>query len=109
MARYGVWFYGIHVSRPTLFMQLQNPVFADHDVQCRAGLIFFLSIPTTAGRLCMLTESDESISIRERCRSLQMYSNSLYTTCRAGSAGTLQWTPNADTPDTVYYQVGRDF
>ena len=94
-----------------LYHAVGKSSFSDHRVvQCRAGLIdVFFSIPTTAGRLCMLTESDESISIRERCRSLQMYTDSLSTTCRAGSPGTLQWTPNADTPDTVYYQVGRDY
>ena len=56
----------------------------------------------------MLTEDDESASILERCGPMKMYIDSLSTDCASGSAGMLQWTPDATTPNTLYYQVGRD-
>ncbi len=57
------------------------------------------------GRLCMLTESEEAIQVRERCGNLDDYLGNLNTSCREGQPGSIVWTPDENTPSLVYYQV----
>lgn len=62
--------------------------------------------PIPVGRLCMSEETTDSIRIRERCGNLTEYMSSLETTCQQGSSvGVLEWTPDENTPDEVFYQV----
>ncbi len=59
------------------------------------------------GQLCQLTETVASENTRESCSSLQDYLDTLNTPseCATAQPGTLVWTPDDTTPDTVYYQV----
>ena len=48
----------------------------------------------------------------ETYNSFQQYADTLELECTGGAAGklegtpgTIEWTPDTDTPDTVYYQV----
>ena len=52
-------------------------------------------------------ETSSSENIRESCNSLKEYISTLETpgSCQTGQPGKLVWTPNENTPDTVYYQV----
>ncbi|XP_064399010.1 mucin-2-like isoform X2 [Halichondria panicea] len=59
---------------------------------------------TAAGRLCACTEGAEAARVRESCGSRQDYEESLECSCRDGEPAILIWTPDADTPDIVYYQ-----
>lgn len=61
--------------------------------------------PTTAGRLCAWISphgSDRRKS--DNFHSFIQYRSSLNYTCEEGKAAILSWTPNASTPDVVYYQ-----
>ena len=60
---------------------------------------------TLVGPLCELSETGESESIRQTCKSYEEYISSLNSTCQAGEPGRLIWTPDDDTPNLVYYQV----
>ena len=61
-----------------------------------------------AGRHCQYVETASSANVATECSStLQDYQNSLRVSCQgsASEAANLTWTPNENTPDTVYYQV----
>ena len=69
--------------------------------------------PTSAGRLCAWriknqTDEDNFFDKRRadtnRYQNFIQYRNSLNFQCETGNAALLQWTPNASTPDIVYYQ-----
>ena len=68
--------------------------------------------PTSAGRLCAWrlpnTTQDEAFDKRRsdtgRYANFVQYRNHLNFHCENGNAALLQWTPNASTPDIVYYQ-----
>ncbi|KAI2795561.1 hypothetical protein BLOT_016681, partial [Blomia tropicalis] len=76
--------------------------------------------PTTAGRLCawrainsigMANEDnsdkkyfDKRRADTNRYQNFIQYRNALDYQCEPGNAALLQWTPNASTPDIVYYQ-----
>ena len=63
----------------------------------------------SAGRLCEHIETEESAAVAEDCNSeLQEYLDTLNVTCEGNetSAAILTWTPDENTPDIVYYQVG---
>ena len=60
----------------------------------------------SVGPLCIYEEGANSASTREDCSStFTDYFRTLQQECRAGQPGVLQWTPDKNTPDTVYYQV----
>lgn len=75
--------------------------------------------PTSAGRLCAwqipnrteVAEAngkskyfDKRRADTNRYSNFIQYRNALSYHCEAGNAALLQWTPNASTPDVVYYQ-----
>ena len=79
--------------------------------------------PTGTGRLCEWKEdpsepaelsryyffvadswSSSIISYSIFCRSFGAYQRTLSLQCQKGQPGILQWTPDRNTPDTVYYQ-----
>jgi hypothetical protein len=61
--------------------------------------------PTAAGRLCLWSYSqDHDPRKADKFISFTQFRSSLNYTCERGSASLLQWTPNASTPDIVYYQ-----
>ena len=54
----------------------------------------------------MYEEGPSSASTREDCSTtFADYFATLQQVCEAGQPGVLQWTPDMNTPDTVYYQV----
>ena len=54
----------------------------------------------------MYEEGPSSASTREDCSTtFADYFATLQQVCEAGQPGVLQWTPDKNTPDTVYYQV----
>ena len=61
------------------------------------------------GPLCQIRETAASENIRQRCSTLPQYIATLRevpgTLCNPGQPGTLVWTPDENTTDTVYYQV----
>ena len=59
--------------------------------------------PTATGRLCRWKEDPGQPA--DSHGSFGSYQRTLKLDCEAGQPGILQWTPDADTPDTVYYQV----
>ena len=60
----------------------------------------------TVGPLCMYKEGPSSASTREDCSiTFADYFATLQQVCEAGQPGVLQWTPDMNTSDTVYYQV----
>ena len=63
--------------------------------------------PTSVGRLCELDETPEALASRTSCQNLTDYQDRLIETsrCSQGQPGQLTWTPDADTPNLVYYQV----
>ena len=61
-----------------------------------------------AGRHCQVVETSSSATPATQCSStLQDYLDTLTVSCQGteDEAATLTWTPDEDTPDTVYYQV----
>ncbi|VVC37406.1 DM13 domain,DOMON domain [Cinara cedri] len=60
-------------------------------------------IPTGIGRLCNWTPDPQQPSADEFV-SFGAYQRTLSLACDNGDPGIVQWTPDADTPDTVYYQ-----
>ena len=60
--------------------------------------------PTATGRLCSWKEDPSQRA--DSHGSFGSYQRTLNLACDEGQPGILQWTPDADTPDTVYYQVG---
>ena len=64
----------------------------------------------TVGPLCVHQSTLSSGPVNENCdMTFQDYFNTLDLTCdgaRITDAGVLVWTPDENTPDIVYYQVG---
>uniref|UniRef100_A0AAG5CXG1 Protein Skeletor n=1 Tax=Anopheles atroparvus TaxID=41427 RepID=A0AAG5CXG1_ANOAO len=60
-------------------------------------------VPTGVGRLCNWTPNPDGPPSDEY-PSFGAYQRSLSLKCDAGEPGIITWTPDADTPDTVYYQ-----
>jgi len=60
------------------------------------------------GNLCEKSETPGATQIRESCGDLTSYLNAL-TNPTCTNPGTFTWTPDSDTPDLVYYQVGEYF
>lgn len=77
-------------------------------IQVYAGIEFDKKgrpTPTSAGRLCSwLSPSTFDRRKADDFHSFIQYRSSLNYTCEDGNAAILQWTPNASTPDVVYYQ-----
>lgn len=61
--------------------------------------------PTAQGRLCEWVE-DPALQA-DSFSSFGAYQRTLKLHCEEGEPSILQWTPDQDTPDTVYYQVKR--
>lgn len=59
--------------------------------------------PTGVGRLCHWTHQGDSDA--DDYPSFGAYQRTLELKCDQGEPGVIQWTPDANTPDTVYYQV----
>ena len=57
------------------------------------------------GKLCQSEETSASVNIRERCGPLETYIRSLETDCPVRIPGVVEWRPDENTPDIVYYQV----
>lgn len=61
--------------------------------------------PTTSGRLCLWSVREGTDSRRsDDFHTFIQFRNSLNYSCEYGQPGLLLWTPNASTPDIVYYQ-----
>ncbi|XP_017786521.1 PREDICTED: protein Skeletor, isoforms B/C-like isoform X1 [Nicrophorus vespilloides] len=58
--------------------------------------------PTGVGRLCHWTHQGDSDA--DDFESFGAYQRTLELKCDQGEPGVIQWTPDKDTPDTVYYQ-----
>lgn len=59
-------------------------------------------VPTAYGRLCEWTENPNQPA--DAFESFGAYQRTLQLDCQEGQPGILQWTPDAATPDTVFYQ-----
>jgi len=59
-------------------------------------------VPTATGRLCEWVENPSQPA--DGFDSFGAYQRTLQLDCQEGQPGILQWTPDANTPDTVYYQ-----
>ncbi|GLH12658.1 Protein Skeletor, isoforms B/C [Gryllus bimaculatus] len=59
--------------------------------------------PTGTGRLCNWTP-DQTQPPADEFASFGAYQRTLSLECDQGEAGVVQWTPDHNTPDTVYYQ-----
>jgi len=73
--------------------------------QCMFLYVPYASCHLIVGQLCQLMETGSSSNIRQSCSPLQSYLTSLSSSCNSGDPGTLIWTPDESTPNTVYYQV----
>lgn len=62
-----------------------------------------METPTGIGRLCNWTPNPDGPSADE-FTSFGAYQRTLTLKCDEGNPGVITWTPDADTPDTVYYQ-----
>lgn len=60
-------------------------------------------VPTGVGRLCNWTPDPDGPPADEYS-SFGAYQRSLSLKCEEGEPGVITWRPDADTPDTVYYQ-----
>jgi len=60
------------------------------------------SEPTATGRLCEWKEDPSEPA--SKFKSFGGYQRSLTLECHEGQPGIIQWTPDEDTPDLVYYQ-----
>ncbi|XP_018574993.1 protein Skeletor, isoforms B/C-like, partial [Anoplophora glabripennis] len=58
--------------------------------------------PTGTGRLCHWTHTGDAEA--DDFDSFGAYQRTLELKCDPGEPGVIQWTPDKDTPDTVYYQ-----
>ncbi|XP_055540426.1 protein Skeletor, isoforms B/C isoform X1 [Wyeomyia smithii] len=67
--------------------------------QTRTGQL----MPTGVGRLCNWTPNPDGPPA-DSYPSFGAYQRSLSLKCDPGEPGVITWTPDADTPDTVYYQ-----
>ena len=64
--------------------------------------------PTGVGRLCNWTP-DPKQPPADEFASFGAYQRTLTLECDEGEPGVVQWTPDKNTPDTVYYQVSNKF
>ena len=60
------------------------------------------SEPTATGRLCEWKEDPSEPA--NKFKSFGGYQRSLTLQCQEGQPGIMQWTPDENTPDLVYYQ-----
>ena len=60
--------------------------------------------PTGIGRLCQLDESPEATETLSNCGTREQYQQQLTLSCRPGEPGMITWTPDDNTPNTVYYE-----
>ncbi|KAE8752192.1 Skeletor [Frankliniella occidentalis] len=60
-------------------------------------------VPTGTGRLCNWTP-DPNQPLADEFTSFGAYQRTLTLVCDEGEPGVVQWTPDHNTPDTVYYQ-----
>jgi len=60
--------------------------------------------PTGTGRLCNW-KPDPNQPPADEFASFGAYQRTLTLECDQGEPGIVQWTPDKNTPDTVYYQV----
>lgn len=60
--------------------------------------------PTGTGRLCNWVPNQDGPP-SDDFTSFGAYQRTLSLECDNGEPGILEWTPDANTPDTVYYQV----
>jgi len=60
--------------------------------------------PTGTGRLCNWTP-DPAQPPADEFASFGAYQRTLTLVCDEGEPGVVTWTPDHNTPDTVYYQV----
>ncbi|RWS12508.1 protein Skeletor: isoforms B/C-like protein, partial [Dinothrombium tinctorium] len=78
------------------------------NIQVYAGIEFDKKgrpSPTTAGRLCIWSYHSESDQRKaDNFNTFIQFRSSLNYSCERGLPAILQWTPNASTPDVVYYQ-----
>jgi len=58
---------------------------------------------TSAGRLCVWSQTNPNDD-PDKFKDFQSYREALQLQCRAGNPGVLQWTPDRNTSNTVYYQ-----
>ena len=58
--------------------------------------------PTGTGRLCEWKEDPDEPA--HQSSSFGAYQRTLSLQCQQGQPGIIQWTPDANTPDLVYYQ-----
>lgn len=67
--------------------------------QTKEGALY----PTGVGRLChWIHQGDQEA---DEFDSFGAYQRTLELKCDPGEPGVIQWTPDKDTPDTVYYQA----
>merc|ERR1712150_214247 len=59
-------------------------------------------VPSGTGRLCEWREDPQQPA--DRFSSFGAYQRSLTLDCQEGQPGIIQWTPDRNTPDLVYYQ-----
>jgi hypothetical protein len=66
-----------------------------------------VNIMHVVGRLCEFPQSARAGEILDSCDSFENYLGEVTSgvQCGDGSSGTLVWTPDANTPNTVFYQV----
>ncbi|CAG9821915.1 unnamed protein product [Phaedon cochleariae] len=60
-------------------------------------------VPTGTGRLCHWTQTGDLEA--DDFQSFGAYQRTLELKCDQGEPGVIQWTPDSNTPDTVYYQL----
>lgn len=53
----------------------------------------------------MLTEDAAATQVLTQCGTYEEYFRALGSSCTTGESGRLEWTPDDNTPDIVYYQV----
>ena len=61
------------------------------------------------GRLCKSVETANSFLVLERCGDFQEFQETLNSFCSFGQPGKLEWTPDDNTPDIVYYQASGGY
>lgn len=64
------------------------------------------AVPMGTGRLCNWTPDPDQPPADEFA-SFGAYQRTLSLVCDHGDPGVVQWTPDENTPDTVYYQVSK--
>ena len=77
-------------------------------VRCHVHTCYITNTTVTAGRHCRHVETERSGAVATDCNSnLEDYLDTLDVTCEGeeSEAAILEWTPDDDTPDVVYYQV----